>query len=57
MLDEIAARKIKAGLLSEIEHLNGEISKKQKEIDEDRKRIWICQAELSTINKVLEDQA
>lgn len=55
MLDEIEVRKIKSNLTAEIDSLNTEISKKQKEIDESKKRIWICQAKLSEVNKILED--
>lgn len=55
MLDETAVRKIKSGLTEEIEIHNTEISRLQKEIEEHKKRIWICQAKLSEINKVLED--
>lgn len=55
MLDEVAVRKLKSGLMEEIEYLNTEISKKQKEIEESKKRLWITQAKLSEINKVLED--
>jgi len=56
MLDEIAVRKLKANLLEGIRYQNEDISRKQKEIDELRKRIWIDQAELSIVNKILEDQ-
>jgi len=57
MLDEIAVRKMKASLLEGIRYQNEDISRKQKEIDELRKRIWIDQAELSIVNKILGDQA
>lgn len=56
MLDETEVRKIKSGLIHEIEDLNQEISKRQKEIDEFRKRTWITQAKLKEVNKILEDQ-
>lgn len=56
MLDEVAVRKMKSNLSAEIEHLNTEISKMQREIDENKKRIWINQAELKTVNKILGDQ-
>lgn len=56
MLDEIAVRKIKSTLSGEIEYHNTEISRLQKEIDDHKKRIWIDQAELSVVNKILEDQ-
>lgn len=55
MLDETGVRKIKSGLIHETEDLNQEISKKQKEIEELKKRTWITQAKLKEINKVLED--
>ena len=55
MLDEIAIRKIKAALLEDIRYLNEDISRKQKEMDEHKKRIWIDQAKLSEVNKILED--
>lgn len=55
MLDEIAVRKIKSGLIEEIEYLNQEISKKQKEIEELKKRTWITQAKLKVVNNILED--
>lgn len=57
MLDETAVRKMKADLLEGIRYQNEDISRKQKEIDELRKRIWIDQAELSIVNKILVDQA
>lgn len=57
MLDEIAVRKIKSSLISEIEHLNIEISKKRKEIEDDKKRILINQAKLGEIDEILEDGA
>lgn len=56
MLDETEVRKIKSGLIHEIEDLNQEISKKQKEIEELKKRTWITQAKLKEVNKILEDQ-
>lgn len=56
MLDETEVRKIKSGLIGEIEYLNQDISKKQKEIEESKKRTWITQAKLKEINKILEDQ-
>lgn len=56
MLDEIAVRKMKASLLEGIRYLNEDISRKQKEIEELKKRIWIDQAELSIVNKILDDQ-
>lgn len=56
MLDETAVRKIKSTLIGEIEFHNTEISKKQREIDEHKKRIWISQAKLSEVNTILEDQ-
>lgn len=55
MLDEIDTRKLKSNLITEIEFLNTEISKKVKEIEELKKRTWITQAKLSEINKILED--
>lgn len=57
MLDETAVRKLKASLLEEITYLNEDISRKQKEIEEGRKRIWISQAKLSEVNRILEDVA
>lgn len=56
MLNEIEVRKIKAELIGDIEYLNEEISKKQKEIDELKKRTWITQAKLKEVNKILGDQ-
>lgn len=56
MLDETEIRKIKSGLIHEIEDINQEISKRQREIDELKKRTWITQAKLKEINKILEDQ-
>ncbi len=56
MLDETEIRKIKSGLINEIEDLNQEISKRQREIDEFKKRTWITQAKLKEVNKILEDQ-
>lgn len=56
MLDETEVRKIKSGLIHEIEDLNQEISIKQKEIEESKKRTWITQAKLKVVNKILEDQ-
>lgn len=56
MLNEIETRKIKSGLIHEIEDLNQEISIKQKEIEESKKRTWITQAKLKVVNKILEDQ-
>lgn len=56
MLDETEVRKIKSGLIHEIEDLNQEISKRQKEIEDMRKRTWITQAKLKEVNKILEDQ-
>lgn len=55
MLDETEVRKIKSELIHEIEDLNQEISKKQKEIEESKKRTWITQAKLKVVNKILED--
>jgi len=57
MLDEIAVRKIKSELTSEIDGLNVEISRKQKEIDEAKKKMWTAQAKLGKVNKILEDEA
>lgn len=56
MLDETALRKIKSELISEIEELNKEISRRQKEIEDLKKRTWITQAKLKEVNKILEDQ-
>lgn len=56
MLDETEVRKMKSGLIHETEDLNQEISKKQKEIEELKKRTWITQAKLKEVNKILEDQ-
>lgn len=56
MLDETEIRKIKSGLIREIEEINQEISRKQKEIEELKKRTWIMQAKLKEVNKILGDQ-
>ena len=56
MLNETAVRKMKASLLEGIKYQNEDVSRKQKEIDEIKKRIWIDQAELSIVNKILGDQ-
>ena len=56
MLEEAEVRKIKLNILASIEHFNVEISRKQKEIEEDKKNIWILQAKLKEINKVLQDE-
>lgn len=56
MLDETEVRKIKSGLIHEIEDLNQEISKRNKEIEDLKKRTWITQAKLKEVNKILEDQ-
>ncbi|MBU0846738.1 hypothetical protein KKH23_06065 [Patescibacteria group bacterium] len=56
MLTEPEIRKIKSGLIHEIEDLNQEISKRHKEIEDLKKRTWITQAKLKEINKILEDQ-
>lgn len=56
MLDETEVRKLKSNILTLVETLNTEISKKQREIEEDRKRIYILQAKMSEINKVLQDE-
>ena len=55
MLDETAIRKMKASLLEGIGYQNEDISRKQKEIEELKKRVWIDQAELSIVNKILGD--
>lgn len=55
MLDEADIRKMKSGLIKEIELCNEEISKKQKETEEYKKRIWVLQAKLKEVNKILED--
>ncbi len=55
MLDETSVRKIKSELINEVEGLNQEISRRQKDIDDLKKRTWITQAKLKEINKVLED--
>lgn len=57
MLDEPKIRELKTNISAQIEHFNIEISKKQKEIDDDKKRIHILQAKLSEINKVLQDES
>ncbi len=56
MLDEFEIRKIKSNISASIEQFSIEISKKQREIEEDRKRIYILQAKLNEINKVLQDE-
>ncbi|MDD3813302.1 MAG: hypothetical protein PHZ02_01540 [Desulfocapsaceae bacterium] len=56
MLDEIAVRKLKLIISKEIEGYNIEISKLQKQIDDYKKRIWIGQAKLSEIDKILEEE-
>lgn len=55
MLNEAEIRKMKSALIKEIEDLNVEISKKEREIEELKKRMWILQAKLKELNKILED--
>lgn len=49
MLDE-------SEISASIENYNIAISKKQKEIDEDKKNIRILQAKLKEINRILQDE-
>lgn len=55
MLSEHDARIIKAEYLRSIERSNEEISRKQKEVVEERKNIKTYQDKIDVLNKILED--
>jgi hypothetical protein len=56
MISEKDARELKTNISALIESYNVEISKKQNEIEESKKKLYVLQAKLSLINKVLNDE-